>query len=182
MNRLKKKNTHSRRRYYCYALCIYYLTLKSLNCLTSCLLISLVENVLFWWTSSVSDHSVLFLRFVGVGPASLLPPLRSIPGDLLSARIDIDFWGGKERVYYSQTHFSIYTSTMYVFRVGGTRVWHSPGWSVQSAAQRHSLKEKSSLRGTKLWLEVGLACYWVPGNKEGEKRIYFQWIVLRYRL
>lgn len=56
------------------------------GCTTSCLLISLVENVLFWWTSRVSDHSVLFLRLVGVGPAVLLLALRDIPGDLLSLR------------------------------------------------------------------------------------------------
>ena len=50
---------------------------------TSCLLISLVEKVLFWWTSRLSDHRVLFLRLVGVGPAPLLLALRDIPGDLL---------------------------------------------------------------------------------------------------
>jgi hypothetical protein len=46
-------------------------------------LISLVEKVLFWWTSRLSDHRVLFLRLVGVGPAPLLLALRDIPGDLL---------------------------------------------------------------------------------------------------
>ena len=50
---------------------------------TSCLLISLVEKVLFWWTSRLSDHRVLFLRLVGVGPTPLLVALRDIPGDLL---------------------------------------------------------------------------------------------------
>lgn len=67
-------------------------TLERKKCTTSCLLISFVENVLFWWTSRVSDHSVLFLRFVGVGPVVLLLALGGIPGDLLSPR-DMDYKG-----------------------------------------------------------------------------------------
>lgn len=68
-------------------------TLERKKCTTSCLLISFVENVLFWWMSRVSDHSVLFLRFVGVGPVVLLLALRGIPGDLLSPRNDMDYKG-----------------------------------------------------------------------------------------
>lgn len=36
---------------------------------------------------------MLFLRFVGVGPAVLLLALRGIPGDLLSPRNDMDYKG-----------------------------------------------------------------------------------------
>lgn len=54
--------------------------------LTSCRLISLVENVPFWWMSSVSDHSVLFLLLGGVGAAALLQGFWGTPGDLPSPR------------------------------------------------------------------------------------------------
>lgn len=64
---------------------------------TSCLLISLVENALFWWTSRVSDHRVLFLRLVGVGPAVLLLALRDIPGDLLSLRNVLHYKTNKQK-------------------------------------------------------------------------------------
>lgn len=52
--------------------------------LTSCRLISLVDKVPFWWTSRVSDHSVLFLLFGGVGAAALLQGFWGAPGDLPS--------------------------------------------------------------------------------------------------
>lgn len=54
--------------------------------LTSCLLISWTEKVPFWWMSSVSDHSVLFLRLGGVGAAALLHGFWSPPGILPSPR------------------------------------------------------------------------------------------------
>lgn len=86
------ENEQSKR---CYISCSLHLKhhwrFEKIKSWTSCLLISLVENVLFWWTSSVSDHSVLFLRLVGVGPAVLLLALRDVPGDLVSLRSDIDW-------------------------------------------------------------------------------------------
>lgn len=55
--------------------------------LTSCLLISLVEKVPFWWTSRVSDHSVLLRRLGGVGAAALLQGFCwGTPGDRPSPR------------------------------------------------------------------------------------------------
>lgn len=60
--------------------------------LTSCRLISLVEKVPFWWTSSVSDHSVLFLLFGGVGAAALLQGFWGTPGDLPSPRNEACRW------------------------------------------------------------------------------------------
>ncbi len=47
-----------------------------------------------------------------------------------------------------------------------TRMWHLPGWSGQSAALLHFLKEISSWRGMRLWPGVAHACYWVPGNQD----------------
>lgn len=64
------------------------------NCSTSCLLISLVEYVLFWWTSRLSDHSVLFLRLVGVWATALLQDFWDMLGDLPSLRKDMDWFGG----------------------------------------------------------------------------------------
>lgn len=54
--------------------------------LTSCLLISLVEKVPFWCTSSVSDHSVLFLLLGGVGTGTLVQGFWGPTGDLPSPR------------------------------------------------------------------------------------------------
>lgn len=54
--------------------------------LTSCRLISLVEKVPFWWTSSVSDHSMLFLLLGGVGAVGLLQGFWGTPGALPSPR------------------------------------------------------------------------------------------------
>lgn len=71
---------------------------------TSCLLISLVEKVLLWWTPRVSDHSVLFLRLVGVGPAALLLALRDIPGDLLSLRNVLQYKRKRKDHNFSITH------------------------------------------------------------------------------
>lgn len=55
--------------------------------LTSCLLISLVEKVPFWWTSRVSDQSVLLRLLGGVGAAALLQGFCwGTPGDRPSPR------------------------------------------------------------------------------------------------
>lgn len=62
--------------------------------LTSCLLISLVEKVPFWWTSKVSDHSVLLRLLGGVGAAALLHGFWGTPGvlpPLPSPRKDMDW-------------------------------------------------------------------------------------------
>lgn len=92
MNRLKNKHKAKEKLSFLYSKHCRSFDFQSLiYCRTSCLLISLVENVLFWWTSSVSDHSVLFLRLVGVGPMVLLLALRDIPGDFVSPRNDIDW-------------------------------------------------------------------------------------------
>lgn len=65
--------------------------------LTSCLLISLVEKVPFWCTSSVSDHSMLFLLLGGVGAGALLQGLWGTPGDLPSPRNEACAGGGRAR-------------------------------------------------------------------------------------
>jgi len=61
--------------------------------LTSCRLISFVENIPFWWTSCVSDHSALFLLLGGVGAAALLQGLWGALGDLPSPRKEAWRWG-----------------------------------------------------------------------------------------
>lgn len=65
-----------------------------LRCLTSCRLISLVEKVPFRWTSSVSDHRVLFLLLGGVGVAALLQGFWGTPGALPSPRKEACGRGG----------------------------------------------------------------------------------------
>lgn len=134
------------------------------GCTTSCLLISLVENVLFWWTSRVSDHSVLFLRLVGVGPAVLLLALRDIPGDLLSLR-NVLHYKRKNVLQISPWR----TRNLLSFSLERC----SPGCFGQSAGLLHSLKEISNSQGTKLWPAAAHACCWVPENQHS-RFVFFQ--------
>lgn len=143
--------------------CIKLKDICTNKCTTSCRLISLVENVLFWWTSRVSDHSVLFLRFVGVGPTALLLALRDIPGDLPSLR-SVLHYKRKTKIQFQLINVSS-TTNLLSFTWG----WYLPGWFGQSAGQLHSWKEISNSRGMKLWPAAAHACCLVPENQDSRR-------------
>lgn len=55
-----------------------------------------MEKVPFWWTSSVSDHNVLFLLLGRVGAA--LQGFWGPPGDFPSPRNEACRWNGKRQL------------------------------------------------------------------------------------
>ncbi len=138
--------------------------------LTSCRLISLVEKVPFWWMSSVSDHSMLFLRFGGVGAAALLQGFWGMPGDLPSPRNEACRrenprcqtcckWRPSCVVQHAEQRREVPCTGISLF-AGCDR--SLPGWFGRSAGRPHSSPERWGWLATSPCREDGHAWCWVP--------------------
>lgn len=152
--------------------------------LTSCLLISLVEKVPFWWTSSVSDHSVLFLLFGGVGAAALLQGFWGTPGDLPSPLNEACRWESPRSQICCKWKPSWVVQHAKQLRGDPSSPflgWHMrlPGWFGRSAGRPHSSPERWGWLATSPCREDGHACCWVPGEarETWKKRLVRQWII-----
>lgn len=164
--------------------------------LTSCRLISWVEKVPFWWMSSISDHSVLFLLLGGVGAAVLPDAFWGLPGNLPSPRNEAYGWerGHQTCKVVVRQEYPIslakfksvwfllnmsdqewmcaehqrpnHKSSAYICEGGTNCGIFLPGWFDRSAGRPHSSLVRWGWLMRSLCQEDGHACCWVPEKQE----------------